>query len=569
MASVRVKRPSPNPGRNHRSGGASGRPGALGGEAADRMLLIHLLTETASRFIHLPLAEVKTAIEKSMSELAEYLEVDRVYVFDYDFADRTCSNTFEWCAPGIRACIDDLQQCPMSTFPDWLECHLAGQDVYYPDVPGLPEAPFRDILTAQGIKSLVAVPLIGSAGCTGFIGFDSVRTHRTYSALELQLLHLFARMLVSIQERQRADEALAEARQQVENFFEMSIDLLCVVDGEGRFARVSRAWEDLLGLPTEALVGADFIRFVHPDDVGDTMLEFDKLLAGQPSLGFVNRYRAAGGRYRFIEWRSKRISGMVFASARDITDRKDTELALARALEDEREAAAIKANLISVASHEFRTPLASIQLAAEMLRSRVVLPGSEQSDQMLDSILTTTNYLTEVVGDVLDLGAVQRSEPQDGMSEVDLGVWLGEMASLFNDAHGARNPLRLDMVQVGTPRLVTNPSLLRRALNNLLENAAKYSPPHAQVTLRVFQEAEEMVFRVEDEGIGVPPDAEPHLFDLFYRAHNTKFNRGTGLGLPIAKEAVARLDGRVVYRKPSGPGSVFEIRIPHRTTTPH
>lgn len=364
--------------------------------------LIGLLTETASRFIHLPLDEVETAIQISMAELADYLRADRVYVFDYDLAGATCSNVFEWCATGIVPCIDDLQNVPIEAFPDWLECHLAGRDVYYPDVPSLPEGPLRDVLVAQDIKSLVAVPLTGSSGCIGFVGFDSVRAQRNYTPGELQLLHLFARMLVSIRERHQADEALNDARLQIENFFELSIDLLCIVDRKGRFTRVSRAWEDLLGYPAADLVGSEFILFVHPDDVGRTEIEFSKVSKGEPTVDFVNRFRTVDGEYRFIEWRSKQVNGMAFGSARDITDRKETEMALARALEDEKRAAALTRSLFSVASHEFRTPIASIRLATELLKSRAVTPGGPEADQLLDTILKTTDCLAEVVGNVLN-----------------------------------------------------------------------------------------------------------------------------------------------------------------------
>ena len=497
-----------------------------------------------------------------MSELANYLDADRVYVFAYDLENRTCSNTFEWCAPGIRACIDELQDVPIDAFPEWWERHFAGQDVYYPDVSALPEGPLKEVIAGQSIKSLVAVPLIGSAGCTGFIGFDSVRSQRTYEVGELQLLHLFARMLVSIQERQRAEEALSDARRQIENFFDVSIDLLCIVDQRGRFVRVSRAWEDLLGHPAEHLAGVEFMRFVHPDDHGPTLDEFARVRDGQPTLSFVNRYRKGSGAYRYIEWRAKRIGGMIFGSARDITDLKDTEMALGRALDEERQAAALKASLISVASHEFRTPLASIRLAAELLRSRSVPLTAAEADQLLDTVLKTTDHLTEIVGDVLDYNSVQRHMPHGGAIRVDPSEWLEDIASTYRNAHGIRNPLRIHKPKTRLPDLTTNPSLLRRSLINLLENAAKYSPPDSPVALRVSRSGDWLVFRVEDKGIGIPEEAEPHLFDLFYRGPNSKFNRGTGLGLPIAREAVARLGGDLTYLRPTGPGSVFEVRVP-------
>ena len=123
--------------------------------------LQEMLMHISSTYISLPLDHVDEAIESSLGELGQFVAADRVYVFEYDFEAQLCSNTHEWCAEGIAAQIDDLQDVPLSLVPDWVATHLRGETMYVPDVFALPvESGVRQILEPQEIKSLIAVPLM-------------------------------------------------------------------------------------------------------------------------------------------------------------------------------------------------------------------------------------------------------------------------------------------------------------------------------------------------------------------------------------------------------------------------
>lgn len=122
------------------------------------------------------------------------------------------------------------------------------------------------------------------------------------------------------------DENLLSAKcGELEDFFSLAPDLLCVVDREGHFVRVNDAWGDILGYPPETLIGHSFFEYLHPDDQQKTSEVMADIISQQPVLNFVNRYRAADGTFRFIEWRAKPKDSLVYGAARDITKQRQVE----------------------------------------------------------------------------------------------------------------------------------------------------------------------------------------------------------------------------------------------------
>ncbi|MFM7709792.1 MAG: ATP-binding protein [Ferruginibacter sp.] len=178
----------------------------------DPTRLQRLLMDIANQFINVPLHSTATIINTSLKTLGEYTETDRAYVFSYDHEHQLLSNTFEWCRDGIEPQIDELQNVPYEAIPDWIEIHFSGKSLVIPDVLQLDlESGIRQILEPQDIKSLIAIPMMDGDVCTGFVGFDSVRHHHTYTEKEQQLLELFALMLVNLNNRIHTQTQLNEA----------------------------------------------------------------------------------------------------------------------------------------------------------------------------------------------------------------------------------------------------------------------------------------------------------------------------------------------------------------------
>lgn len=133
---------------------------------------------------------------------------------------------------------------------------------------------------------------------------------------------------IDISDRKQAEEQLQESKAELERFFSVALDLLCIADLEGYFCRLNRSWETTLGYPIAELEGQKFLDFVHPDDLAATIESMSTLSKQETVIAFVNRYRCKNGTYRYIEWYSRPYGNSVYAAARDITNRKQTEAAL-------------------------------------------------------------------------------------------------------------------------------------------------------------------------------------------------------------------------------------------------
>jgi PAS domain S-box-containing protein len=178
--------------------------------------LRELLMEISSGFINVSLEQVDRAIQRSLSNLGTFVNADRSYIFEYDWDKQVCNNTYEWCHAGIEPQLENLQQVPLDMMPDWVIAHKKGEAMIVADVSALPLGLAREILEPQDIKSVLAVPMMNNGQCIGFVGFDSVKQHRIYSDVELQLLNIFAQVLVNVVLRKEMVAQLIIAKERAE-----------------------------------------------------------------------------------------------------------------------------------------------------------------------------------------------------------------------------------------------------------------------------------------------------------------------------------------------------------------
>ncbi|HIK18685.1 MAG TPA: PAS domain S-box protein [Leptolyngbyaceae cyanobacterium M33_DOE_097] len=135
-------------------------------------------------------------------------------------------------------------------------------------------------------------------------------------------------IVIEVSDRKLSELALQAKTEELDRFFSVALDLLCIANTDGYFLRLNSQWEKALGYSLQELEGSRFLDYVHPDDLANTLREVSKLANQQVILNFVNRYRHRDGSYRWIEWRSFPDAHLIYAAARDITDRRQVELAL-------------------------------------------------------------------------------------------------------------------------------------------------------------------------------------------------------------------------------------------------
>lgn len=173
-----------------------------------------VLMELATGFINISLDNYSWGIQSALEKAGSFTQVDRAYMFDYDFEKGVMNNTFEWCNAGVSAEIENLQGVPMHLFQeDWVNPHMAGQIVHIPDVEMLDKSGFLyEILHPQGIRTLITLPLIYQEQCLGFIGFDVVGKCKEWKEDDVALLRVLAELFTNAKIRQAHDRELLEAK---------------------------------------------------------------------------------------------------------------------------------------------------------------------------------------------------------------------------------------------------------------------------------------------------------------------------------------------------------------------
>ncbi|MCB9041960.1 MAG: PAS domain-containing sensor histidine kinase [Lewinellaceae bacterium] len=252
---------------------------------------------------------------------------------------------------------------------------------------------------------------------------------------------------------------------------------------------------------------------------------------------------------------------------REIKERKAAEAALRqnqeelrRSLEKEKELSELKSRFVSMASHEFRTPLTTIASSAELLGLYTESAQQEKRDKHLRRIQSSVTNLTGILGDFLSLSKLEEGKIQINpvyFTVEELGEEVvEEMQSLLKPGQKIQTDF-----QSGHLEAYLDKKILKNIFINLLSNAIKYSGENSTVFFQLEQDGQNISASIRDEGIGIPKEDQKHLFTRFFRAANSVNIQGTGLGLNIVKRYVDLLGGKIRFKSEEGKGTSFFVDI--------
>lgn len=255
----------------------------------------------------------------------------------------------------------------------------------------------------------------------------------------------------------------------------------------------------------------------------------------------------------------------------DLTYRKRMEAEIIErekvqvALEKERELRVLKDRFLSMMGHELNTPLTSISLSYDMLKKYGDISTEEENTQALDNIQQQVQHLRTMVEDVMTFSRSEGNGFELSLQRTDLITYCRDVVEEFQFGYHKTHRIEFECEERDI-RADIDRRLLRRTFTNLLSNAIKYSPEGGSVVFRLGIDAagEQAIVEVSDSGIGIPPEDQPRLFEPFHRASNVDQLPGTGLGLPIAKQAVELHDGSIHFETEMGHGTTFIITLPLR-----
>jgi two-component system sensor histidine kinase/response regulator len=369
-----------------------------------------------------------------------------------------------------------------------------------------------------------------------------------------------------ITKRKNAEDALQQKTEELDRFFSINLDLFCIADTDGNFQRLNRAWETTLGYELPDLEGRRFLDFVHPDDVSATMEAISRLDAQQSVLDFVNRYRHKDGRWRWIEWHSAPAGNIIYAAARDITQRKQTEEALREAKESAEAATRAKSNFLANMSHEIRTPMNAIIGLSRLALKRS--PSAKQQDY-LNKIQSSARTLLGIINDILDLSKIEAGRLEINNTVFNLDKLMQNVSTVTALKAQEKGLVLSFNRDPDVPLLITSdPLRLGQILINLIGNAVKFTDA-GEIVVEIKKIAKEkgkqalLEFSIRDTGIGMTAEQASVIFTPFTQADESMTRKygGTGLGLTISKQLVEQMGGTIGVVSASGAGSTFTFTI--------
>jgi PAS domain S-box-containing protein len=233
---------------------------------------------------------------------------------------------------------------------------------------------------------------------------------------------------------------------------------------------------------------------------------------------------------------------------------------LSEALDKERQLNEIKSRFVSMASHEFRTPLSTVLSSATLLSKYTAAEEQPQRSRHIDKIKNSVKHLNDILNDFLSLGRLDEGKVETRLEEFNLKEFMNETVEEM------RGLLKKDQyIQVhytGTEVVHSDSKLLKNVMINLITNASKFSDENLPIEIRCITSAENARVEVKDHGIGISQEDQQHLFSSFFRGSNALNIQGTGLGLHIVKRMVDLLGGEIHLQSELNKGTIFTFIMP-------
>jgi PAS domain S-box-containing protein len=374
---------------------------------------------------------------------------------------------------------------------------------------------------------------------------------------------LIAGLLINKRRRRCAEESLRQRTEELDQFFNVSLDLLCIANIQGYFLRLNPAWEKVFGYTREELTAKKFLDFVHPDDLEPTLEALYTQASQQKVVQFENRYRAKDGRYRWLEWTSAPSGNLLYAVARDFTERLKAEtedqqrrIELARMTR-----VSMMGEMTTTLAHEINQPLTAIMSnaqAAQRFLSQTP-PDIDEIRQILDDIIRDNRRASEVIRTVRAL--VKKEQPR--REPLDLNQTIQQVVDLF------RGDSLLQGLSIGTDlstELVTvhgDGTQLQQVILNLILNgaAAMGNAPLAQrkiIVRTAMADNRTVKASVTDFGVGIDENNIERLFQPFF----TTKPEGLGMGLSITRTIIKAHGGTMEASNNKQVGATFVFTLP-------
>jgi len=368
----------------------------------------------------------------------------------------------------------------------------------------------------------------------------------------------FSKVMRDMTERNR----LTEER---DRFFALSMDMLTIVNLDGRFQRVNPAFQTVLGFSEEELLTMSLFELVHPDDRPKTVNEYEKLAAGEPTKSMDNRLRSKEGIYKWVAWSYFPVpeDGLAFGVGRDVTELRNIQEVLRLRAEELENANRVKDEFLATMSHELRTPLTSILGWSRLLDSNQL--SEKEKERAVHIIQRNAEAQAKLIEDLLDVSRIITGKLRIEFQPVSFASIAESAINSLRPAIDAKQ-LQLEMtIDPAAGPILGDPARLQQIVTNLLSNAIKFTPNGGKIEVGLERFDSHVRLKVRDSGVGIPTEHLPHIFERFRQvdSSNVRAHGGLGLGLAIVDYLVRQQGGTVsALSAGTGKGATFTVEFP-------
>ncbi len=318
------------------------------------------------------------------------------------------------------------------------------------------------------------------------------------------------------------------------------------------------------GITSEKLVGMNYLDRLHEDLRPMIKKRLEAVLNGENQSFEVE----LNHQYYLINAvglaNEKGTVNRILMVEQNISAQKKAEEQVREALDKEKHLNELKSRFVSMASHEFRTPLSTVLSSLSLIEKYDKAGIEDKKGKHYKRIRSSVRHLTNILNDFLSLEKVETGKVNVNPSDFSLRQMITDLMDQQQEI--AKPGQKLKLVYSGYDEICTDMHMLHIIINNLLSNAVKYSEANTEVTVTVTNEADALSLAVADQGIGIPESEQANMFSRFFRAKNALNIEGTGLGLNIIKRYLQMLRGTIYYTSETNVGTTFYVRIPQNQT---
>jgi PAS domain S-box-containing protein len=363
---------------------------------------------------------------------------------------------------------------------------------------------------------------------------------------------------------QRVEERTAELRKSQQLYSAIARNFpngtINVFDKDLKYIFVEGKELFKIGITGDMLIGTKFTSRLEPETAANIEKELMEVFEGKNKtleLFYKNNYYILNATPLYNEEDGKIDSILVVED--NVTEEKIAKQEILKSLEKEKELNELKSRFVSMASHEFRTPLSTILTSATLIEKYHQKHEIEKANKHIQRIKTNVGYLNSVLNDFLSLDKLEAGKISNNPQETDLKLLCEELVEEMQIT--AKTGQFIKFIYQGNTHCKIDRNIIRNILYNLLSNALKYSSENTEVIFETECNMHTLRFIITDKGIGIPEQEQVYLFDRFFRAHNATHIQGTGLGLNIVKKYLDLVNGEINFSSKLNEGTTFTVKI--------